>query len=206
MNTILLSRSDYIDSIHTIRDTKSRRFAEQSLAWWDKHFNWKKDRCLVLVDDNDNHLSYLFGKSDRYLEYLTIHNLFTPLAHRNLGYAKALLSKQFDQSIVRKVKRFKLCAVSDALKFYDALGFVFWGINSVGDYYCDLPLPKSGLNGVDNMVQNSTNKELIGSKLDIIQNRTQDNGELLTDIQSKQFNKDKKWLGKKYRHKIITDL
>ncbi|MCH9814091.1 MAG: hypothetical protein K0U47_09140 [Epsilonproteobacteria bacterium] len=206
MKTILLSRSDYIDSIDMISDAKSKRFGENSLAWWDKHFNWKKDKCLVLVDEKEQHLSYLFGKSDRYLEYLTIHNLFTPHIFRKLGYAKELLSQQFDLSMLLNVKRFKFCAVPGALQFYDKLGFIYWGVNTAGDYYCDLPFPKSGLKGVSTMVKNSTNEELVGNKLKTIHKRTKLNGEKMTEAENEQFDKDKNWLGKKYRHNIITEM
>jgi len=205
MKTILLSRNDYIDSIDTINDPKSKHFGKKSLMWWDKHFNWKKDKCLVLTNEQDQHLAYLFGKSDRYLEYLTIHNLFTPLIYRQQGYAKELLSKQFEMSILKNVKRFKLCAVPQALKFYDKLGFIYWGINIAGDYYCDLPIPQSGLTGLDSMINNSSNEELIGNKIQIIQKRTRQNGDCLTDLETQQFTVDKMWLGKKYRHKIIED-
>ncbi|HHD72757.1 MAG TPA: GNAT family N-acetyltransferase [Epsilonproteobacteria bacterium] len=203
MKTILLSRSDYIDSISAISDPKSRRFGEKSLAWWDRHFNWKKDQCLALADKDEQPLTYLFGINDRYLQYLTIHNLFTPLVHRQQGYARELLSQQFAMSRLKNVKRFKLCAVPQALKFYDKLGFIYWGINTAGDYYCDLPLPQSGLDGVSAMVQSSTDKELIGNKIKTIQNRTRQNGERLTEMEKEQFDADKKWLGKKYRHKSI---
>ncbi len=206
MKTILLSRNDYTDSIATISDSKSRRFGEKSLEWWDRHFSWKKNKCLVLVDAEEQHLAYLFGINDRYMQYLTIHNLFTPLVHRKQGNARELLTQQFEMSLVKNVKRFKLCAVPQALKFYDKLGFIYWGINTAGDYYCDLPLPKDGLKGVNMMVQNSTNEELIGNKIQTIQKRTQQNGECLTDAETKQFTADKKWLGKKYRHKVIDNF
>ncbi|HHD77297.1 MAG TPA: N-acetyltransferase [Campylobacteraceae bacterium] len=206
MKTILLSRNDYTDSIAAVDDPKSRRFAEQSLAWWDKHFNWKKHKCLVLVDEKEQHLAYLFAMNDRYLQYLTIHNLFTPLTHRYQGHATLLLAEQFQMSIVKNVKRFKLCVVPQALKFYDKFGFIYWGINTAGDYYCDLPLPLSGLSGVDAMVQKSSDKELIGNKIETIQNRTRQNGANLNDSATQQFTADKKWLGKRYRHQTIDDM
>lgn len=71
------------------------------------------------------------------------------------------------------MRRFRVTSVSKALDFYLPLGFVYWGVNSIGDYYCDLPLPADGLEGLAGMVEDSDILTLIGSAADCITRKTE---------------------------------
>lgn len=195
----VLSRKEYIVSIETIKDEKSRRFANKSLAWWDKNFSWYKQQgCTVLCDVNNTHLSYIFYKVDRYNEYMTIYNLFTPLVERRKGYAEKLLSMIFDLALARKVRRFRLVSISKSLDFYLALGFVYWGMNSVGDYYCDLPIPLKGLTSLKRMVHETDNVLLVGKSLAGIHKRTDNKLSELSLVQLKTYKQDRIKMGKNY--------
>lgn len=196
---IYLNREEYIASTALINDTKSINFADMSLKWWDKKFGWYEKGCVVLGDENDTHLSYIFYKIDRYNNYLSIHNIFTPDKHRRHGYAQELMVLIFNLALAQKVKRFRLTCISNSLDFYLSLGFIYWGVNSVGDFYCDLPLPKSGLLGVTKMVEELSTLELIGKSLSIISKKTSNNSTQLTQKQTLKYDEDLVKLKKSYR-------
>jgi GNAT superfamily N-acetyltransferase len=193
-----LNREAYKDSIATITDTKSAGFAKMALEWWDRHFSWKPHGCVALSDEHDAHLCYIFYKIDRYKEYMTIHNIFTPHPHRRMGYAKILLKRVFAQASDARVSRFRFVSVPQSLDFYLSMGFVYWGINSVGDYYCDLPLPENGLEGIKSMIEESDLETLIGASFETIYSKIGGNENLLSQEQHLGFESDKVKMHKHY--------
>lgn len=198
-----LGRDAYIASIAAITDPKSSRFADMSLKWWDRHFSWQVQGCVVLADSRNEHLCYIFYKIDRYCEYMTIHNLFTPLSMRRNGYAQELLKMVFDLALIQHVRRFKLSCISRSLDFYLALGFVYWGVTNIGDYYCDLPMPAEGLDGLAAMIERSDTRFLLGNKFDAIYAKVEQNGVDLTSMQETTISDDKI---KMQRHFMRTAL
>jgi hypothetical protein len=201
-----LNRDSYISSIADIKDDKTVNFANMSLKWWDKKFGWYQKGCVALSDERNEHLSYLFYKIDRYNNYLTIHNIFTPYDNRRQGYAQMLLAFIFNLAALEKVKRFRLTSISSSLDFYLSMGFIYWGVNSVGDYYCDLPLPKSGLKGVHNMIATYTTLELIDKNIDIIANKIQNYNELLTQAKKDTYDSDVIKLDSHYRNETFLQI
>lgn len=193
-----LNRADYITSIATIEDERTVKFANMSLKWWDEHFSWEAQGCVALCDADNEHLCYIFYKIDRYKMYLTIHNIFTPLCERRKGYAHELLKMVFDVAILGHVSRFKITSISNSLNFYLSLGFVYWGINSVGDYYCDLPIPPDGLDTLHAMVSNSSDATLIGKSIDVINKKVDGNNLLLSATQLLIYESDKIKMGTSY--------
>ena len=75
-----------------------------------------------------------------------------------------MISRIFDEALLQNVKRFRLTSISKSLSFYLGLGFVYWGVNSVGDYYCNLPMPKSGLKGLAFMTKDHDLNVLLGNE------------------------------------------
>lgn len=200
-----LSRDAYMSSILTIQDPKSLAFANMSLKWWDEHCNWHSEGCVALCDVDNIHLCYIFFKMDRYRMYLTIHNIFTPLAMRRKGYAYELLNKIFDIAIDRNVKRFKLTSISKSLDFYLPLGFIYWGVNSVGDYYCDLPMPTNGLCTLNTMVVQSDTATLMGKNMDKIYKKVNGNNLTLNEIQLETYESDKIKMGNQYMLNLLIE-
>ncbi|MCX6074878.1 MAG: hypothetical protein NTY39_11195 [Campylobacterales bacterium] len=198
MTTSTINRDEYITSISTITDQESRRFANQALVWWDRHFSWNVQGCNVLTDDNNIHVCYLFGKIDRYSEYLTIYNLFTPLIEQRQGYAHELLGSVIEDALKRYTRRITFSSVSDSLDFYTGLGFIFWGINTIGDYHCDLPIPKEGLNGFSEMTQTVRLKVLLGEKIEKIYAKVNDNEKRLSEREQFRLNADRIKLARKW--------
>jgi len=179
-SVIQADRETFVESISHIQDKKSIGFANMSLAWWDKHFSWKAGGCVILIDEQKHHLCYLFYKIDRYHQYLTLHNLLTPLCHRRHGYAFMLLHWVFALAAEQHVSRFRATCVPQSLQFYLSLGFLYWGLTSSKDYYCNMPLPNEGLDGIHTMVANQSSKELAGTALQTIYDKTINNDHDLT--------------------------
>lgn len=201
---IRLNRQAYIDSTAKISDEKTLQFSKMSLQWWDSHFFWQRHGCMVLADDKENHLCYVFYKIDRYRQYLSIHNIFTPLIMRRKGYAHELLKMVFEVAVAEKVGRFRLTSISTSLDFYLSLGFIYWGINSVGDYYCDLPVPAKGLGGLQVMTDTLGNGALIGESLGNIFKKVQNSDTKLDPIQTRQYEEDKLKMNENYRFKSLS--
>jgi GNAT superfamily N-acetyltransferase len=201
-----LDREAYSASIEQITDAKSSGFARLARDWWDLHFSWKVHGCIALTDEKGAHLSYIFYKIDRYREYITVHNLFTPRPHRRHGYARELLRLVFKQACNEHVRRFRLASVPQSLDFYLSIGLVYWGINSQGDYYCDLPLPEKGLDGIGAMVQEMDAAGLVGGNFDTIYAKVGGNEMLLSAEQQLAFQSDRRKLGKDYRYDLLMGL
>ena len=200
-----LDRKAYINSIATIADARTLKFANMSLSWWDEHFNWAAQGCVALCDEEQNHLSYIFYKIDRYKMYLNIQNIFTPLCQRRKGYAQLLLSMVFDLAVLGHVSRFKVTSISNSLDFYLSLGFIYWGINNVGDYYCDLPIPFDGLKGVALMTQTRSNHFLLGTKTEPIYAKSKEDNTLLSIAQTIIYDKDLLKMQQSYRFKELLE-
>jgi len=195
-----------MSSIESIEDIKTINFADMSLKWWDKKLGWYQKGCVALTDDENRHLSYIFYKIDRYNNYLTIHNIFTSQINRRHGYAKMLLMFIFNIAVTENVKRFRLTSISSSLDFYLSLGFIYWGVNSVGDYYCDLPLPPSGLAGVSAMTEDFSTLALIGKSFEVISKKIADNSEHLSKIQMLKYDSDIIKLGSSYLQESFFDI
>jgi len=185
-----LNRAEYVKSIQAMGEDKALSFANMSLKWWDKQFGWYVKGCVVLVDKNTMHLSYIFYKIDKYNNYITIHNIFTPNAKRRLGYAYALLELIFTFAITQKVKRFRFSSTSKSLDFYLTFGIVYWGVNSIGDFYCDLPMPHNGLQGIKEMTSNTPVHILLGRSFKIILAKVEDNNHNLNNFKTLSYNSD----------------
>ena len=201
-----LDRKHYRESVAEISDLPTRRFAEMSMKWWDRHFSWSAQGCAVLCNEKKEHLCYLFFKIDRYRDYVTFHNIFTPLAKRRHGYARMLLGMVFTLAVTEHVRRFRITSVSKSLDFYLPLGFAYWGVNSVGDYYCDLPLPAKGLEGLDAMVRQADTETLVGNAGEAIHKKIDGNETRLSTEQSGIYEKDVTKMGRHYLHDALHDL
>ena len=193
-----LNRNEYIDSIAQINDKKSLGFANMALKWWDRHFSWNAHGCIALTNEKEEHLSYIFYKIDRYNEYITIHNIFTPQKFRRHGYASQLFELVFQAAEKKNVSRFRMTCVPQSLSFYLTMGVVYWGINSLGDYYCDLPLPKGGITQIEKMINNAEPEELAGEHLNSIISKVKGNLQELDDRQTKVYEEHTKELAESY--------
>lgn len=206
METIHLNCHQYTKSIAEIADESTQRFAKQAQTWWSRHFSWNSDGCRVLINGRGEHLAYLFYKVDRYRDYLTIHNLFTPQIHRHNGYALAMLEEAFQNQADRDVKRFHMSCTPQALGFYARLSLIYWGVDIAGNYHCDLPLPSDGIDGIPGMVERETNRTLLGGKGESIYRKVRDNGTAFEESRRHRFEEDKKSLCGTFRHDALKKI
>jgi len=202
---ISVNRKEYMESIADITDAKSRGFADMALQWWDRHYSWNAGGTVILTDEAGRHLCYLFYKIDRYREYLTIHNILTPLCHRRHGYAFELLHWVFEEAVREHVGRFKAVCVPQSLAFYLSLGFCYWGLTSTKDYYCNLPIPVGGLDGLREMVDRESAETLVGTELQIIHDKVIDNDAGLNAAQQLVHNEGVSTLRRSYRNSELME-
>lgn len=199
-HVVNVTRKAYVESIGEITDSRSRGFAEMALQWWDRHYSWRAGGSVILVDEAGRHLCYLFYKIDRYKEYLTIHNILTPLCHRRQGYALLLLHWVFERALREHVGRFQATCVPQSLAFYLSLGFTYWGLTTTRDYYCNLPIPVGGLEGLKQMVNDTSAQTLAGSALQTIHTKVADNAQGLDAEQQRIHNAGMSVLQGNYMH------
>jgi hypothetical protein len=106
----------------------------------------------------------------------------------------------FMLAVARHVSRFRITSISRALDFYLPLGFAYWGVNSEGDYYCDLPLPQQGLEGLGAMITESDTATLIGPAADFIEKKTGGTETRLSPEQTRIYEADIRKMGRRFMH------
>ncbi len=181
MQIIELTRNEFLESAQSIEDYKSLSFSKHCLDWWDAYFSWTKFPPLCLVDEEEEHVCYLFYSISKNNEYLTIHNLLTPKANRFNGYAKEMLTHLFQKVASQNIQRFKMYCVSSSLIFYSKLGLEYWGVNELGQYYCDYKMPKESIEEIPSIVQDFSFEEISDNTLLEIYEKLKNNGNNLVD-------------------------
>ncbi|MBN2823770.1 MAG: hypothetical protein JXQ76_00480, partial [Campylobacterales bacterium] len=131
-------------------------------------------------------------------EYLTIHNIFTPYPHRYHGYAKEMLKILFDTLESNTIERVKLYAVSSSIDFYMKLGLDFWGVNELGQYYSDFPMPQN-LEDIPFQMLHPHLEMLSTKRLDAIYHKLQNNGINFEGKELIVFNDTKDLMQERYR-------
>lgn len=179
MHIIELTRDEFFESAQSIEDYDSLTFSKHCLDWWDNYFSWTKFPPLCLVDDEEEHVCYLFYNISKDNQYLTIHNLLTPKAYRCKGYAKVLFAHLFEKVAEQNIERFKMYCVSSSLSFYNNLGLEYWGINDLGQYYCDYKMPKENIDEIPDIVKNASLFELGDRAILGIYEKLKNNGQEL---------------------------
>ena len=203
MKIIELSRQEFLESAQSIEDYKSLTFSKHCLDWWDAYFSWTKFPPLCLVDDEEEHLCYLFYSVSKDNEYLTIHNLLTPKANRFNGYAKTILTHLFQKLSHENIQRFKMYCVSSSLSFYNKLGLEYWGINEQGQYYCNFKMPKNSIDEIPSIVKNFTLDEVNDDALLEIYEKLKNNGTTLEDKKLAVFEACTDILQEKYHFEAL---
>jgi hypothetical protein len=203
MNIIELSRQEFLSSVKEIEDFESLQFSKHCLDWWDDYFSWTKFPPLCLINDEKEHVCYLFYNISKDNEYLTIHNLLTPKASRYNGYAQKLLEYLFKKVSKLNIKRFKMYCVSSSLSFYNKLGLEYWGVNDLGQYYCDFKMPKESIDEIPSIVQRAHISELKDKTVLEIYEKLKNNGRNLEDKKLAIFEACLDTLEEKYHFKAL---
>jgi len=198
MHTQTLNRQAYLDSVIQMDHFATLKFAKEALDWWDTYYSWSRDPCLVLYNEQKEVVCYLFYHISKKREYLTIHNIFTPFPHRYHGYAKEMLHILFDTLESNTIERVKLYAVSSSISFYMKLGLDFWGVNEIGQYYSDFPMPKN-IADIAHQMHHPHLETLSSKRLQEIYLKLQKNGGDFKESELAIFNQSKDIMQERYR-------
>jgi hypothetical protein len=206
MTTKNLNREQYIASVEAIEHLPSQEFAQQSLNWWDKYFSWKKFPCLCLEDEGKD-VCYLFYHISKNNQYLTIHNILTPFHSRFNGYAKKLLTLLFNDILLRAdIERVKMYCVSSSLKFYMNLGIDFWGVNRLGQYYTDFPMPDSSIKEIKELMYYEDLSQISDKNRNAIYDKLYENGSQFEGKEKVRFQEALELLQERYRFKELKSF
>ncbi len=206
MTTRNLNREQYIASVANIQHTSSQEFAQQSLDWWDSYYSWNKFPCLCL-EENGEDVCYLFYHISRNNQYLTIHNILTPFKSRFHGYAKQLLTLLFNKILLHAdIERVKMYCVSSSLQFYMNLGIDFWGVNRIGQYYADFPMPQSNIQEIKELMTNEDLTQLSTKNRNSIYNKLKQNGKEFNPKELAIFKQSLSLLKDRYRFQELKNF
>ncbi|MEA3352713.1 MAG: hypothetical protein U9Q33_02705 [Campylobacterota bacterium] len=201
-----LNREQYLKSTSTIKHITSKEFSQQAYRYCNDYISWEDFPCLCL-EENGKDVCYLFYHISKDKRYLTIDNILTPFEHRYKGYAKYLLTFLFNKfsrgSVIQRVKMF---CVSSSLEFYMKLGIDFWGVNKLGQYYTEFPIPKNGIDEIRTLMKNETLKTLYNRELKAIYKKLELNGDSFDKKETLVFNRSLKLMGERYRFKELYNL
>jgi len=207
MTTKFLNREQYLQSVMKMNHFQSLQFAKQSLDRWDDYFSWVKSPCLCLVDNDGLDVCYLFYYVSKDNKYLTIENILTPYPSRFNGYAKKMLTILFNTILLNsKIQRVKMYCVSSSLQFYMNLGIDFWGVNKIGQYYADFPMPKCDICEIKLLMSNEHFQTVSQDDRNVIYNNLKENGSLFDIKEKKIFDKSLLLLKKRYRFGELYDI
>jgi hypothetical protein len=197
MSFIELDRDEYLESVQKIGDFDTLKFSKHALDWWDDYYSWKKFPPIALSMDGINK-AYIFYHISKDNRYLTIHNLFTPKAYREKGFAHKLLAELFSIKSGEEIDRFKMFCVSSSLKFYNSIGLKYWGVNNLNQYYCDFKMPKENMSEIRQIVKDSSVSEFTDIEYDKIYETLKDNGSEFDSKEKAIYDEVVKKLDKKF--------
>jgi GNAT superfamily N-acetyltransferase len=134
------SREQFVSAISS---DKGDSFAKTFVSKADMQNNWNK--CLgVFTDDGELMGAIITTVGTREPRVANLQLLHTFVKHRRKGVAKALTEQSFVCAVVEGAVYFRVSAEPDAVKFYESVGFKFWGTQKSG---CSLSVFK--INGLD---------------------------------------------------------
>ena len=152
-------------------------------------------------------MCYLFYHVTKDKKYLTIHNIFTPFPSRFKGYGKELLSILFKKILLHsEIERVKMFCVTTSLKFYMSFGIDFWGVNSVGHYYTDFPMPKYDIKEIAQLMHNEHLTKLSKEELNTTYDKLKLNGSEFDEKETHTFQSSVKLLKEHYRFEELYDI
>ena len=201
-----LNPEQYLQSTSSITHIGSKEFATQAYEYCNNFIKWEEFPCISLEVDN-RIVCYLFYHLSKDKRYLSIDNILTDFEYRHNGYAKYLLSflfKKFSQGSI--TQRVKMYCVSSSLKFYMKLGVDFWGVNHLGQYYTEFPIPKNGIDEIKTLMKNETLSTLYKRELQSIYKKLKLNGSSFNKNEKEVFDNSLKLLKNRYRFKELYNL
>lgn len=141
------TRQEFVDAITT---DKADQFAKTFTAKADMQGHW--DDCLGAYTDGGELMGAIITTvSKRDPKVANLQLLHTFNAHRRKGVAKELTLQSYNDAVSAGAVYFRVSAEPDAVKFYESVGFKFWGLQKSG---CSLSMFKVAGNALSDGVYN----------------------------------------------------
>ena len=132
---------EYFHNTIDLDDKETLKFSENSIEFHNRFYDWKVNPVLCLEVDDEIVCVLFYNKTKD--GYLSIINLLTPKKYRKFGYARKIMEVAVQEGNECDLSRIRMNCAPSAIKFYNRLGFTYWGITRSGDYYCNMPLLKT---------------------------------------------------------------
>ena len=142
-----VERQDWItclEDVVTEANNQPHLVHPDKFAWT---FNAKADamnlweHCVGWYDANGHIMGAIVVRHNKRQPVANLQLLHTFNKHRRKGVGRVLTEHQFEESYKSGMKYFRVSAEIDAVPFYKALGFKFWGEQKSG---CQLSIFKIG--------------------------------------------------------------
>lgn len=128
MKLATCKRDEFVNAITT---DKGDGFAKTFVAKADMQDNW--DKCIgAFTDDGELMGAIITTVGMREPKVANLQLLHTFVKHRRKGVAKILTERSFVSAIDDGAVYFRVSAEPDAVKFYESIGFTFWGVQKSG--------------------------------------------------------------------------
>lgn len=138
VNTMKLRKCTREEFVSAITDDKADGFAKTFRAKADMQEQWEE--CLGAFNDDGELMGAIIttiGKTNPKVANLQLLHTFNK--HRRKGVAKELTLTSYEVSKASGAVYFRVSAEPDAVKFYESVGFKFWGLQKSG---CSLSIFK----------------------------------------------------------------
>lgn len=89
--------------------------------------------------------------------------------------------------------------VATSVQFYMKLGMDFWGVNTLGQYYTEFPMPKNHINEIPKLMENENLSTLSLEELNILYSKLGENGATFNKKEKDAFENCLLILGRRYR-------
>jgi hypothetical protein len=86
------------------------------------------------------------------------------------------------------------------------LGIDFWGVNRIGQYYTDFPMPDSNIKEIKELMNNEDLTQISTKNRNAIYNKLQDNGSEFNKKEMLIFKKSLTLLKERYRFKELKSF
>ena len=137
-NSVKLTACNREQFVSAISSDKGDGFAKTFVAKADMQKNW--DKCLgAFTEDGELMGAIITTIGMREPKVANLQLLHTFIKHRRKGVAKTLTEQSFVSAVVDGAVYFRVSAEPDAVKFYESIGFTFWGTQKSG---CSLSMFK----------------------------------------------------------------
>lgn len=168
----ITSEQEYLEKFHyKIEDKKTLDFSEKSISFHNRFYSWEF-KPIMCLEYNKNIMSVLFYNNTKD-KYCSIINILTPEKYRKKGFATILIKEAIKHCYNSGARRIRLNCdnIEGTIKFYNKLGFFYWGVTRSNALYCNLPLISNNIQDFNQLKLLSIDKLLDKKSIKLIERR-----------------------------------